>query len=103
MSGNPVHLLGKASISGSVQQVLICGPKFTIELQKGTLELLAMAKKLSSRAPEVQQEIYAAEGVDVLIRCGLSKRSLKTLSYLKEHSLSLLCADKEGSFAGCPS
>ncbi|KAM7281543.1 hypothetical protein ISCGN_005959 [Ixodes scapularis] len=95
--GNLVHKLGDVELPVKVEGVLSQGPKFAVEPRKSPPELLTMVRQVSGRAPESEVDRCISEGVDVLSRCkpSGSKVPLKsTVAYLKEHSLSLLPADK---------
>lgn len=97
----PLHVIGDISLPPGVRKVLSFGPKFAVEPRKSAPELLSLVRQVSQRASLTDVDRCISEGVDVLSHHKHPVRPLsikKVEAYLKEHSLSLLPADKEGGF-----
>ncbi|KAH8027523.1 hypothetical protein HPB51_007073 [Rhipicephalus microplus] len=99
---NPLHVIGDVNLPDKVRQVLKCGPKFAVEPRKSSPELLGMVRNVSKPVPEGDVDRCVSEGVDVLMRvrptggrCAIQE----TIRHLKDNSLALLPADKDGGFA----
>ncbi|KAH8032750.1 hypothetical protein HPB51_001448 [Rhipicephalus microplus] len=98
----PIYNQEDLDLPQHVSKVLSLGPKFAVEPKRSPHDLLATVRRVSRRASPEEQDRRIADGVDVLSRC---KASLSTppvkcgADFMKEHTLCVLPAAKEGGFA----
>lgn len=104
-SFSPVHTYGEVSLPEQVQDVLRRGPKFAVEPRRSAPELLAMVRQVSSLAAAPEVDRCVSDGVYILAKCRPTRCRIPikfTVSFLKNNSLTLLQAGKEGGFAVMP-
>lgn len=97
-----VHVPEQFTVPPDILRTLSLGPKFAVEPKTSPPELLAMVRQVSRHVPEQEQPHSISEGVDTVSRYrpAGSKIPLRRVeAFLKEHSLTVLPADKEGGFA----
>ncbi|KAH8020749.1 hypothetical protein HPB51_003406 [Rhipicephalus microplus] len=85
-----------------ILRTLSPGPKFAVEPKTSPPKLLATVRQVSRHVPEQEQPHSVSEGVDTVshYRPAGSKIPLRRVeAFLKEHSLTVLPADKDGGFA----
>ncbi|XP_077553291.1 uncharacterized protein LOC144168094 [Haemaphysalis longicornis] len=96
-----VQTVGDAELSDDLRDVLSLGPKFAVEPKMKAPELLSLVRQVSRYAPEAEVDRCISEGVDVLMRNSSVVSSVpiaKVAATLRERSLAVLPADKEGGF-----
>ncbi|KAL1474105.1 hypothetical protein MTO96_038237 [Rhipicephalus appendiculatus] len=96
-----VHTIGNVQLPDKVSKVLSQGPKFAVQPKKSALDQLALVKKIGSNAPDTETDRCVSEGVDVLERTAAPVDTFDlngTVTYLRNNSLFLVPADKEGGF-----
>ncbi|KAH8018463.1 hypothetical protein HPB51_007017 [Rhipicephalus microplus] len=96
-----VHVPEQITVPPDILRTLSLGPKFTVEPKTSPPELLAMVRQVSRHVPEQEQPHSISEGVDTVSRYrpAGSKIPLRRVeALLKEHSLTVLPADKEEGF-----
>ncbi|KAG0438332.1 hypothetical protein HPB47_017059 [Ixodes persulcatus] len=103
----PVVFLGGVSVPPAVERVLERGPKFSLETSADKFELLAAVHRIADKTPTEEKERCVSEGVESLQRSYEgSKDNQSVLRRVVRHfhdlDLSLLLADKEGSFTVLP-
>ncbi|KAH8023757.1 hypothetical protein HPB51_016652 [Rhipicephalus microplus] len=97
-----VHVPEQITVPPDILRTLSLGPKFAVEPKTSPPELLAIIRQVSRHVPEQVQPHSVSEGVDAVSRYrpAGSKIPLRRVeAFLKEHSLTVLPADKEGGFA----
>ncbi|KAH8029294.1 hypothetical protein HPB51_025012 [Rhipicephalus microplus] len=97
-----VYVPEQITVPPDILRTLSLGPKFAVEPKTSPPELLAMVRQVSRHVPEQEQPHSVSEGVDTVSRYrpAGSKIPLRRVeAFLKEHSLTILPADKEGGFA----
>ncbi|KAH8026837.1 hypothetical protein HPB51_025577 [Rhipicephalus microplus] len=97
-----VHVPEQITVPPDILRTLSLGPKFAVKPKTSPPELLAMVRQVSRHVPEQEQPHSVSEGVDTVSRYrpAGSKIPLRRVeAFLKEHSLTVLPADKEGGFA----
>ncbi|KAH7939767.1 hypothetical protein HPB52_017251 [Rhipicephalus sanguineus] len=97
-----VHKLKPLQLPPEVTETLSLGPKFAVEPRLSAPERLSLVRQISGRAPDLEQGLCVSAGVDVLLRSTQHTSRLplrKVEAYLKESTLAVLPADKEGGFA----
>ncbi|KAH9369011.1 hypothetical protein HPB48_002643 [Haemaphysalis longicornis] len=85
-----------------VEDVLSLGAKFAVEPRRLAPELLSLVHHVSRHAADNEHNRCISEGVDVLSRCRPAPSKLpvkRVATFLKDHSISVVPADKEGGFA----
>ncbi|KAH7968566.1 hypothetical protein HPB52_009681 [Rhipicephalus sanguineus] len=96
-----VRTAGNITLPDYVQRVLSLGPKFAVEPRKTAPELLSMARCIGRAAPDSESVRCVSECVDVLCRRkpGANQLPVRHVQqFLRNSSLSVLPADKEGGF-----
>ncbi|KAL1468858.1 hypothetical protein MTO96_041213 [Rhipicephalus appendiculatus] len=97
-----VHVPEQITVPPDILRTLSLGPKFAVEPKTSAPELLAMVRQVSRHVPEQEQPHSISEGVDAVSRyrpAGSKVPVKRVQAFLKEHSLVVLPADKEGGFA----
>ncbi|KAL1471626.1 hypothetical protein MTO96_039840 [Rhipicephalus appendiculatus] len=87
-----------------LRSVLELGPKYAIAPRKTRPELLSIVRQVSRLVPQEDSDHCIAEGVGVLFktRPNASRPPVhRAVTFLKEQSLCVLPADKEGGFQFC--
>ncbi|KAH6943507.1 hypothetical protein HPB50_022415 [Hyalomma asiaticum] len=97
-----VHTLEPLDLPPAVIRVLSLGPKFAVEPKRSAHELLSFVHHLSQHAPLGEHDRCVSEGVEILSRLKPARTKLpvkRVRTFLEERDLTVIPADKEGSFA----